>query len=79
MGGRGIKEKDEGEVENKFNSLFNIKKYNTTVKGEILAGFTSFFAIVYIIAVNASILSDAGLPLEGAIIATVLSSFVGCI
>ncbi|KRU24543.1 xanthine/uracil/vitamin C permease [Clostridium sporogenes] len=79
MGGRGIKEKDEGEVENKFNSLFNIKKYNTTVKGEILAGFTSFFAIVYIIAVNASILSDAGLPLEGAIIATVLSSFIGCI
>ncbi len=79
-GGRGIKEKDEGEVEKKLNNLFNLKKNNTTVKGEMLAGLTSFFAIVYIIAVNASILSDAGLPLEGgAIIATVLSSFVGCV
>ncbi len=66
-------------MKNKLNSLFNLKEYNTTVKGEILAGLTSFFAIVYIIVVNASILSDAGLPLEGAIIATVLSSFVGCI
>ncbi|EKO1911621.1 NCS2 family permease [Clostridium botulinum] len=66
-------------MKNKLNSLFNLKEYNTTVKGEILAGLTSFFAIVYIIAVNASILSDVGLPLEGAIIATVLSSFVGCI
>ncbi|WP_251859592.1 NCS2 family permease [Clostridium sp. Marseille-Q2269] len=66
-------------MKQKFNNLFNLNQYNTTVKGEILAGFTSFFAIVYIIAVNASILSDAGLPLEGAIIATVLSSFVGCI
>ncbi|ENK1243574.1 NCS2 family permease [Clostridium botulinum] len=79
MGGRGIKEKDEGEVKKKFNNLFNLKEYNTTVKGEMLAGLTSFFAIVYIIAVNASILSDAGLPLEGAIIATVQSSFVGCV
>jgi AGZA family xanthine/uracil permease-like MFS transporter len=79
VGGRGIKEKDEGEVEKKINNLFNLKEYNTTVKGEMLAGLTSFFAIVYIIAVNASILSDAGLPLEGAIIATVLSSFVGCV
>ncbi|PRR78520.1 Guanine/hypoxanthine permease PbuO [Clostridium liquoris] len=63
----------------KINSLFNLKEYNATVKGEIIAGFTSFFAIVYIIAVNSSILSDAGLPLEGAIVATVLSSFVGCL
>ncbi|WP_050607456.1 NCS2 family permease [Clostridium niameyense] len=63
----------------KFNKLFNLNDHNATFKGEMLAGLTSFFAIVYIIAVNSSILSDAGLPLEGAIIATVLSSFVGCL
>lgn len=63
----------------KFNSLFNLKDHNTTVKREIIAGLTAFFAIVYIIAVNSSILSDAGLPVEGAIVATVLSSFIGCL
>ncbi|EPY2271472.1 hypothetical protein ACXAUS_000257 [Clostridium sporogenes] len=36
-------------MKNKLNSLFNLKEYNTTVKGEILAGLTSFFAIVLII------------------------------
>jgi len=49
------------------------------VKREILAGFISFFTIVYIIAVNSSILEDAGIPLEAGIIATALASFVGCL
>ncbi|KAJ51980.1 AGZA family xanthine/uracil permease-like MFS transporter [Clostridium tetanomorphum] len=66
-------------MKGKFNNLFRLKEHNTTVKGEIVAGLTSFFAIVYIIAVNSSILSDAGLPIEGAVIATILSSFVGCL
>lgn len=48
------------------------------VKRELIAGLTSFFAIVYIVAVNSTILSDAGIPVEAGIIATVLSSFVGC-
>lgn len=46
---------------------------------ELLAGAVSFFTIVYIIAVNASILEDAGIPLEAGIIATALTSFVGCL
>lgn len=50
-----------------------------TVKKEILAGAVSFFTIVYIIAVNASILEDAGIPLEAGIMATVLTSFAGCL
>src|SRR3712207_9464931 len=61
------------------NKLFDFERSNTTFRKELIAGLTSFFAIVYIIAVNSSILSDAGVPIEGAIIATVLSSFVGCI
>lgn len=79
MGGRGINEKDEGELKTKVKKIFNLEKHNATVKGEFIAGLTSFFAVVYIIAVNSTILSDAGLSLEGAIIATVLSSFVGCL
>ncbi|UQZ83212.1 Guanine/hypoxanthine permease PbuO [Paenibacillus konkukensis] len=48
------------------------------VRKELLAGVVSFFTIVYIIAVNSSILEDAGIPLEAGIIATALTSFAGC-
>jgi AGZA family xanthine/uracil permease-like MFS transporter len=49
------------------------------VRREILAGIVSFVTIVYIIAVNSSILKDAGIPLEAGIIGTALTSFVGCL
>nr|WP_282446198.1 NCS2 family permease [Paenibacillus silvae] len=49
------------------------------LKREFLAGAVSFFTIVYIIAVNASILQDAGIPMEAGVIATVLTSFFGCL
>ncbi|WP_273128588.1 NCS2 family permease [Metabacillus sp. HB246100] len=58
--------------------LFQLTKNKTTIKTEVLAGFVSFFTIVYIVVVNASILSDAGIPLEAGIIATVLTSIAGC-
>ncbi|QED49856.1 NCS2 family permease, partial [Cytobacillus dafuensis] len=59
--------------------VFKLKQHETTIKKEVLAGFTSFFSIVYIIAVNGNILKDAGIPLEAGIIATVLSSLIGCL
>ncbi|WP_369902771.1 NCS2 family permease [Bacillus manliponensis] len=58
---------------------FQLDAHNTSPKQETLAGVTSFFTIVYIMIVNASILSDAGIPLEAGILATVFSSFVGCL
>ncbi|WP_232278777.1 NCS2 family permease [Paenibacillus sp. 481] len=45
---------------------------------ELLAGVVSFFAIVYIVVVNAKILSDAGIPQDAGIVATILASAVGC-
>ncbi|KKI93879.1 permease [Bacillus sp. SA1-12] len=59
--------------------FFHLKENNTSLKKEVLAGTVSFFTIVYIVVVNASILSDAGIPLEAGIIATVLTSIVGCL
>jgi AGZA family xanthine/uracil permease-like MFS transporter len=50
----------------------------STIHREVLAGITSYITSVYIIAVNAVILADAGIPLEAGIIATALTSFVGC-
>ena len=60
-----------------MNKLFKLKEHNVTFKSELTAGLTSFFAAVYIIIVNSSILSDAGMPMEGLIVATVLSSLIG--
>jgi adenine/guanine/hypoxanthine permease len=59
--------------------VFKLKQHGTNLKKEVIAGLTSFFSIVYIIAVNAKILEDAGIPLEAGIIATVLSSLIGCL
>jgi len=53
---------------------FQLKKYNSDIKTEILAGITTFLAAMYIIIVNPSILSAAGLPFSGVLTATVIIS-----
>ena len=40
--------------------LFKLKENKTDVKTEILAGVTTFMTMAYILAVNPSILGDAG-------------------
>ncbi|MRG87779.1 NCS2 family permease [Salinibacillus xinjiangensis] len=62
-----------------FNQFFQLDTNGTTLKREVFAGMIGFFTIVYIIAVNSLILSEAGIPLEAAILATILISFVGCL
>ncbi|MBT2691026.1 NCS2 family permease [Bacillus sp. ISL-47] len=62
-----------------LNKLFQLNSNGTTVKREVMAGAIGFFTIVYIIAVNSLILSEAGIPLEAAILATILTSVVGCL
>ncbi|AST89971.1 permease [Sutcliffiella cohnii] len=59
-------------------SYFDLSGHETNLKREFMAGLISFFTIVYIIAVNASILAEAGIPLEAGIIATILTCVVGC-
>lgn len=58
---------------------FHLRACDTTIRRELMAGLIGFITIVYIVAVNASILEDAGIPLAAGILATVLSSFVGAI
>jgi len=57
--------------------LFRLKENNTTVKTEILAGLTTFFTMVYIVIVNPSILSIAGVPSEQVFTATIIASLFG--
>ncbi len=57
--------------------LFKIKATNSTVKTEIVAGITTFMTMAYILAVNPSILSMAGIPKGGVFVATCLAAVVG--
>ena len=57
--------------------MFRLKENNTTVKTEILAGLTTFFTMVYIVIVNPSILSIAGVPSEQVFTATIIASLFG--
>lgn len=59
-------------------SSFDLPGHETTLKREMMAGMISFFTIVYIIAVNGTILAEAGIPIEAGIIATILTCVVGC-
>ncbi len=57
--------------------LFKLKENNTNVRTEIVAGITTFMTMAYILAVNPSILADAGMDRTAVLIATCLASFIG--
>ncbi|WP_456275187.1 NCS2 family permease [Bacillus sp. AK128] len=57
--------------------LFNLKERGSTVKTEIVAGFTTFLTMVYIIVVNPAILSSAGVPFDQVFMATIIAAVVG--
>ncbi|MBL3645033.1 NCS2 family permease [Bacillus sp. RHFB] len=60
-------------------TFFHFSEYGTNGKREILAGVVSYFTIVYILIVNSLILSEAGIPINGAVIATILLSALSCV
>lgn len=56
--------------------LFHLKENHTDVKTEVLAGITTFMTMAYILAVNPTILSAAGMDRGAVFTATVLASFI---
>ena len=65
----------------KLDSFFGITKSGSNLKTEIIAGLTTFMAMVYILMVNAGIFSDAsgvaGISYGGMYIATAIGAIVG--
>ena len=59
--------------------IFRLKENGTAVRTEVLAGFTTFLTMAYIILVNPTILADAGMPAAGAAAATCLAAAFGSI
>lgn len=58
--------------------LFKLSENKTTVQTEILAGITTFLTMAYIIFVNPSILSQAGMDHGAVFVATCLAAAIGC-
>ncbi|MDR2647651.1 MAG: NCS2 family permease [Oscillospiraceae bacterium] len=57
--------------------LFKLKENGTTVRTEIIAGLTTFFAMAYIMFVNPAMLSQTGLKSGAVFLATLFASAVG--
>ncbi len=57
--------------------LFKLKEHNTDVKTEVVAGLTTFMTMAYILAVNPSILSAAGMDISSVFAATAISAAIG--
>ncbi len=60
-----------------FEKLFKLSENKTNVKTEVMAGVTTFMTMAYILAVNPSILADAGMDSTAVLIATALASCIG--
>lgn len=56
--------------------LFQLKKNNTHIRTEIIAGLTTFMTMAYIIIVNPAILEVAGIPKGPSMVATILVAFL---
>lgn len=58
-------------------SLFKLKEHGTDVKTEVIAGFTTFLTMAYIIIVNPAILSITGMDFNAVFVATCLAAALG--
>ncbi len=56
--------------------MFKLKDFKTTLPREIIAGITTFSAMMYILVVNPAILSQAGMDASAVLAATVFSSAI---
>ena len=61
-----------------MNKIFHYKERNSSILKEVLGGIIVFFAMIYILPVNASILSDCGGNYQAVFIATALCSGICC-
>ena len=67
----------------KFNAFldrkFDLTNKGTNVKTEIVAGLTTFMAMVYILMVNAGMFTEIGVPYGAMYIVTALSAIIGTV
>lgn len=57
--------------------FFKLKENDTNVKTEVLGGITTFMTMAYILAVNPTMLSAAGMDKTAVLMATAIAAFIG--
>lgn len=60
-----------------MSNFFKLQQLGTNVRTEIVAGFTTFLTMAYIVVVNPAILSAAGVPFDQVFMATVITAVIG--
>src|SRR5207245_3264329 len=65
---------DRSRSEELIERFFQLAENQTTVRRELLGGLTTFMTMAYIIVVNPQILAQAGMPADGVLFATCISS-----
>jgi len=58
-------------------NFFKLKEHGTDIKTEVIAGFSTFLTMAYIIAVNPGILSAAGMDFGAVFVATCIAAAFG--
>lgn len=61
----------------KVEKFFKLQENKTTFTRELVAGLTTFFAMVYIIFVNPAMLSQTGIPYGAVFLATIIATTIG--
>ena len=59
--------------------LFKLKEANTSIQTELLAGFTTFITMAYIIFVNPQMMSSTGMDLGASFVGTCVAAAIACI
>lgn len=59
--------------------MFKLKENGTSLKTEVIAGITSFMTMAYILAVNPSVMSAAGMDSGAVFTATALAAVIGTV
>lgn len=67
------------EMRQSLERYFEFERLGTNWRTEILAGFTTFVTMAYIVFVNPSILQETGMPFAAVVAATCFSAAVGSI
>ena len=62
-----------------FEKLFKLTEHKTNVKQEVIAGFTTFLTMAYIIFVNPNMLALTGMDAGAVFVATCLAAAIGCL
>ena len=62
-----------------LDKFFKLKENNTTIQTELIAGFTTFITMAYIIFVNPQMMSTAGMDQGASFVGTCIAASIACI